>query len=266
MKIATWNVNSIRARLPRVLDWLAREAPDIVCLQETKVVDEDFPAADLQALGYGSLVYGQPTYNGVAIVSRRELQLLARGFPGQAGSGECRLLAARVADATVVSVYVPNGKEIGTPAYAHKLDWLNRLGRAIPSFAAHGEKLIIAGDFNVAPEDRDVHDPDRWRGRLLCGHEERETLAGVVGQGLIDLIRLHHPGPGPFTWWDYRGGAFHRGWGLRIDHLYASAALAELCVAADTHREERKGEKPSDHVPVVAEFREADRRGQAHRM
>ena len=255
MRIATWNVNSIRARLPRLLSWLERESPDVVCLQETKVVDELFPSSEIESRGYSCLVYGQPTYNGVAILSRHPIKPLLRGLPIEPDHVECRLLAGVIAGVSVFSVYVPNGKEVGSPAYEHKIAWLERFRGLLDVTPSLQNDMVICGDFNVAPEDRDVHNPERWRGRLLCSDEERRALSEVMDLGLVDVTRLHHPGPGPFTWWDYRGGAFHRGWGLRIDHIYASLRLAERCVKAETHREERKGERPSDHVPVVADFK-----------
>lgn len=254
MRVATWNVNSIRVRLPRLLAWLERESPDVVCLQETKVIDQHFPSSEIEARGYSCLVYGQPAYNGVAILSRYPLRPLLRGFPEEGEDGESRLLGALIEGTAVLSVYVPNGKEVGNPAYEHKLAWLDRLRNLLEHTLSIADDVVVCGDFNVAPDDRDVHDPERWQGRLLCSDAERRALSRVMDLGLVDLIRLHHPGPGPFTWWDYRGGAFHRGWGLRIDHLFASPRLAGGCVAAEAHREERKGERPSDHVPVVADF------------
>lgn len=254
MQIATWNVNSIRARLPRVLEWLERVGPDVVCLQETKVRDDQFPVAEMAARGYHALVFGQPTYNGVAILSRAPTGPVFHGFPGDDGDQERRLIATTINGITVVCVYVPNGREVGSPTYEHKLAWIYRLRSLLNDLAAPGDLLAVCGDFNVAPGDGDVHDPDRWRGQLLCSQPERTAFEDLLEWGLVDVLRHHHPGPGPFTWWDYRGGAFHRDWGLRIDHVLATKPLAERCAAVETHRDERKGERPSDHVPVVATF------------
>lgn len=254
MQIATWNVNSIRARLPRVLAWLERVGPEVVCLQETKVVDEQFPIAEMAARGYHALVFGQPTYNGVAILSRIPTGSVLRGFPGADDDQERRLIATTISGISVVCVYVPNGREVGSPAYEHKLAWMTRLRTLLRDLASRGEQLVVCGDFNIAPGDGDVHDPDRWLGQILCSPAERAVLDDLLRWGMVDVLRRHHPGPGPFTWWDYRGGAFHRDWGLRIDHILATRPLAERCTAVEVHRSERKGERPSDHVPVVATF------------
>jgi exodeoxyribonuclease-3 len=254
LRIATWNVNSVRARLPRLLDWLARSQPDVACLQETKVVDGEFPAAEVEALGYSCLVHGQKTYNGVAILTRLPVAEVARGLLDDGPEAERRLIAAEVAGITVVNVYVPNGGEVGLPKYDFKLAWLARLRAFLDAAFDPAREVLLCGDFNVAPDDRDVWDPELWRGKVLFSEPEKEALRRVVDWGLVDTLRQHHPEGGIYTWWDYRGGAFHRGWGVRIDHLFASRPLAGRCRSVEVDREVRKGPGPSDHAPVVAEF------------
>lgn len=254
MILATWNINSIRMRLPRLLDWLQRRQPDIVCLQETKVVDPDFPAEPIRALGYHCLVSGQKTYNGVAILSRSPAEDPLNVLPGDPSDEERRFLAGTFGGVRVIDIYAPNGGEVGSPKYDFKLRWYDRLRAYLESSMRPGLQLALCGDFNVAPEDRDVWDPEKWRGQILFSEPEKAALARVAGCGLTDALRLHHPEGGLYTWWDYRAGAFHRGWGLRIDHILLSASLAEKCVAVEIDRDERKGEKPSDHAPVLAKF------------
>jgi exodeoxyribonuclease-3 len=254
MRLATWNVNSVRSRLPRLLSWLERRQPDIVCLQETKVVDRDFPRAEIEATGYYCLVRGQKTYNGVAILSRHEPSQIEMALPGDPADEEARFLAATIGQVRVVDVYVPNGGEVGIDRYYFKLNWYSRLRTYLESCYRATDSFVICGDFNVAPEDRDVWDPERRRGKILFSEPEKEALRGFTAWGLVDTLRLHHQEGGIYTWWDYRVGSFHRGWGLRIDHIFASRALAPHCTAVEVDREERKGEKPSDHAPVVATF------------
>jgi exodeoxyribonuclease-3 len=254
MRIATWNVNSVRARLPRLVRWLERRQPDVVCLQETKVVDEEFPRADLEALGYHCTLFGQKTYNGVAILSREQPRDTSFGFPEEVEGAERRLVAASIGAVRVVSVYVPNGKDVEHPAYRAKLAWLERLREYLAEACAASAEVAVCGDFNVAPDERDVWDVELWRGRILFSDPERAAFQALLAAGFVDTFRLHHPEGGLYTWWDYRQGAFHRGWGLRIDHILASRALADRCVAASIDRDERKGEQPSDHAPLLAEF------------
>jgi len=256
MLLASWNVNSVRARLPRLVAWLARRQPDIVCLQETKVVDEAFPREELAESGYCATVFGQKTYNGVAILSREEPVDVTFGLPGDPPDAERRLVAATVGGVRVASVYVPNGKEVGHPAYQFKLEWLARLAEWVRANLG-AQPLVLAGDFNIAPEDADVWDVALWEGRNLFSEPEKAAFRALLAAGLVDTVRLHHPEGGLFTWWDYRQGAFHRGWGLRIDHILASRPLAARCRAAGVDRDERKGEAPSDHAPVFAEFADA---------
>jgi exodeoxyribonuclease III len=258
MKIITWNVNSLRTRLARTLALLERHQPDVVCLQETKVVDDGFPTAEIEAAGYTAATYGQKTYNGVAILSRKPLSDVRRGFPGDPVAGEARVIAGTLDGLTVLNLYVVNGQSVGSDKYRTKLAWLDALTAWLGAEGAADRPLLVVGDFNIAPEDRDVHDPERWRGQVLCSDAERERLRALVGLGLADLLRLRTEQGGLYTWWDYRDGAFHRGWGLRIDLALGSESVAGRCRAVTIDREERKattGEgKPSDHAPVIVEL------------
>jgi len=252
MKIATWNVNSIRARLPRVVSWLERRQPDIACFQETKVVDELFPAADLEALGYHCQFFGQKTYNGVAILTREEAVDVVRNLPSDGIDFDRRLLAATVGNVRVINIYAPNGREVGHPMYDVKLDWYSRLRTFLDENHEPAQNVILCGDFNIAPDDRDVWDPSIWKGKILCSDPERAVFGNLIDWGMVDTLRMHHSDEGLFTWWDYRGGAFHRKWGMRIDHILASSSLAEKCTVVEIDRDERKGPKPSDHAPLMA--------------
>jgi exodeoxyribonuclease-3 len=237
-------------RLPRLLTWLERRRPDIVCLQETKVEDAAFPAAEVSALGYRALVSGERSYNGVAVLSRAEPREVVRGLDGE--DPQRRLLLATVAGLRVLTVYAPNGGEVGSEKYAYKLAWYRRLDAFLSARLDPAEPLVLCGDLNVAPEDRDVWDPERWRGQTLCSEPEREAFRRLAAWGLRDALRVHRPEEGGlYTWWDYRAGAFHRGWGLRIDHVLLSSPLVSRLVAVEIDRDERKGPKPSDHAPVV---------------
>jgi len=256
LKLATWNVNSIKARLPRLLAFLEREVPDVVCLQETKTIDEDFPRAELAAAGYESVFHGAPTYNGVAILARDGLAEVSVGFPGDPIPAEPRIISACTGGLRVVCAYVVNGKEVGNPSYDTKLVWLDALTAWIAEAFDPGDQMVLAGDFNICPDDRDVYDPVAWRGRNLCSEPERQRLGALLGWGFTDLGRAHAgEAQGPWTFWDYRSGAFHRGWGLRIDLALGTAPVAERLSEVRVDREERKltsGEgKPSDHAPVV---------------
>jgi exodeoxyribonuclease-3 len=254
MKIATWNINSITVRLPQVLEWVKANRPDAICLQETKCVDEKFPAAAFQEIGYKAETFGQPTYNGVAILSLSPAEDVRRGLPDDDASAQKRLIAATVNGVRIVNVYIPNGQEVGSEKYQFKLEWIARLRRFFDDHCDMKKPILLCGDFNVAPEDRDVHDPVLWTGKILCSDDERAALRQVSEWGLIDLFRQHHEESGLFSWWDYRAGAFPRNHGLRIDHLWATAPLARVCVDAWIDKMPRALEKPSDHVPVVAEF------------
>lgn len=254
MLLASWNVNSIRARLPRFLAWLERRSPDVVCLQETKVVDRDFPADEIAALGYRSLCFGQKTYNGVAILSRTEPTDVQQGLPDDTPDAERRLLAATIGGVRVVNVYAPNGTALDDPRYEGKLAWYRRLRQYLEATSSPDRELVVCGDFNVAPGDRDVWEVESWRDQLLFTQPEKDALQHLVAWGLEDTLRRLHPEEQMFTWWDYRNAGFFRGWGLRIDHVLATAPLAARCTAVEVDRTERKGEKPSDHAPVLATF------------
>jgi exodeoxyribonuclease-3 len=256
VRIATWNVNSIRARLPRLLDWLPRVAADVVCLQELKVAEDEFPFFEIEALGYRAIVLGQRTYNGVAILSRGEASDVRLGLGDGVIDDQSRLVAATIDGVRVLSAYFPNGQLVGSDKWAYKLQWIRRLRAHLAATYDPGIRIAICGDFNVAPEDRDVARPEEWGGSVLCHPEARAALAELAswGGGLVDAIRLHHAGPGPYSWWDYRMLAFPKGNGLRIDHVYLTRALADHCLASWVDRNERKGKLPSDHAPVVVEF------------
>ena len=254
MKIATWNVNSIRARRERLLSWLLAQKPDVVCLQETKVRDEDFPSLDLRGAGYHSASHGQKTYNGVAILSLETPEDVESGLGGEVDDPQARAISARVGGVRVVSVYVPNGREVGSEAYDYKLEWLRRLRAFLDRGHTPSEPVVVCGDFNVAPEARDVADPPAWEGSVLFHPEVREALQDVLSWGLTDVFRQHHDEAGLYSWWDYRMLAFPKNKGLRIDHIFASQPLASRCTAAFIDRNERKGKQPSDHAPVVASF------------
>ena len=259
MKVATWNVNSVRARRERLLRWLAANQPDVLCLQEIKVTEADFPSMELKALGYHAAVFGQKTYNGVAILSRREPLEVERGFGDGLDDPQARLIAARIPDAVgrdarVVSVYVPNGQEVGSDRWRYKLEWMRRLRAWLDRRVSPTDPLVVCGDFNVAPEPRDVYDPAAWEPTVLFHPEARAALRQVCAWGLADTLRLRHEETGLYSWWDYRMLGFPKNRGLRIDLILASEPLARRCVAASIDRQERKGQQPSDHVPVVAEF------------
>lgn len=254
MKIATWNVNSINSRLPHVLDWLKAHRPDVLCLQEIKCVNEKFPAAAFQELGYQAEIFGQPTYNGVATLFTTAALDAQRGLPDDQPDAQRRLLAATINGVRIVNVYVPNGQAVGTDKYQFKLAWLVRLRKFFDEACMAQQPLVLCGDFNVAPEDRDVYDPQLWAGRILCSEPERAALHNIYDWGFSDLFRQHTTESGHYSWWDYRAGAFARNHGLRIDHLWATAPLAARCTTTWIDKIPRALPKPSDHVPVVAEF------------
>jgi exodeoxyribonuclease-3 len=253
LKIATWNVNSLRVRLPQVLEWLRRTQADVLCLQETKVTDDDFPLAACRAAGYHVAYAGQKTYNGVATLSRAPMEAVASAFPDY-GDVQKRLLAVTIDDLRVLNVYVPNGQEVGSDKYAYKLDWLRALRRLIAVELKTHPKLALLGDFNIAPEPGDVHDPQAWEGRVLFSEPERTAFRALIGTGLVDVFRNFEQPEKSFSWWDYRAAAFRRNNGLRIDHILASAALGGRCRACTIDVEPRRHEQPSDHAPVLAEF------------
>lgn len=253
MKIATWNVNSLKVRLPQVLAWLETERPDVLALQETKVTDENFPIQAIADAGYRSAFSGQKTYNGVAILSRSELKDAVTDPPGL-DDAQRRILAATVKDIRVVNLYVVNGESVDSEKYAYKLDWLRRLQLWLKEELAAHPRLIVLGDFNIAPEDRDVHDPASWEGKVLCSGPERDALRGLLDLGLSDCFRLQEQPEDQFSWFDYRAASFRRNRGLRIDLILASAPLLQQCRNTGIDLAPRAWERPSDHAPVVAEF------------
>jgi exodeoxyribonuclease III len=254
MKIATWNVNSIRAREDRVVAFLEREHPDVVCLQELKVEEKDFPFERLQEAGYHAAVLGQRTYNGVAILSRAELTAVTKGMGDDVDDPAARLIDGTVDGIRIASAYFPNGQTVGSDKYEYKLEWMSRLLHWLDRTATPDDQIILCGDFNVAPEDRDVARPEEWAGSVLCHQQARDALERLRQWGLVDVFRRHNEDGGLYSWWDYRMLAFPKGNGLRIDHIYASRPVAARSTGARIDRNERKGKKPSDHVPVIAEF------------
>lgn len=257
MRIATWNVNSLRVRLETLVQWLAQDGPDVVCLQETKVTDELFPTQALEEMGYQVVYTGQKTYNGVALVSRLPITEVLKTLPGAPPEDEKRFLSAIINGIRIINVYVPNGQEIGAPKFHYKLAWLAALEAFVCSTYSVSEALLLCGDFNIAPEARDVYDPARAEGEILFHPDERAAFSRLLTWGLQDTLRLHRPEGGLYSWWDYRAMAFRRNLGYRIDHILVTPPLAARCTAVTLERELRKLPKPSDHIPVVATFRES---------
>lgn len=253
LKIASWNVNSLKVRLPHVLAWTDVARPDVLALQETKLPDERFPVEELAAAGYHSLFSGQRTYNGVAILSRQAASDPTTDIPGLEDP-QRRILAATVDGVRIVNLYVVNGSEVGSEKFAYKLHWLDCVTRWLASEVLQHERLVVLGDFNIAPDDRDVHDPEAWREKILCSTPEREALGKILDLGLEDSFRLFPQEDKVFSWWDYRMNAFRRKLGLRIDLVLASKTMAERCRASYIDVEPRRQERPSDHAPAVAEF------------
>jgi exodeoxyribonuclease-3 len=253
MKLATWNVNSLRVRMPHLEEWLAANPVDVLALQETKLPDADFPREKLEALGLTVAFNGQRTYNGVALLARCELQAVTAGIPGF-DDEQKRVIAATVAGVRVIDVYVPNGQTVGSEKYEYKLRWLAALRGYVAAELALHPRLVVLGDFNVAPEDRDVHDPKAWEGSVLVSEPERAALRELLALGLEDVFRRFEQPERTYSWWDYRMLAFRRNAGLRIDLVLASAALAQNCDACHIDKAPRRLERPSDHAPVVAAF------------
>ena len=260
MKIATWNVNSLKVRLPHVLEWLAQNQPDVLCLQETKQEDVNFPMAVLNAAGYQTTFSGQKTYNGVAILSSAAQENIQVGIP-EFEDQQKRVLAVTVQGVRVVNVYIPNGQSLDSDKYQYKLRWLQALTAWLEAEVKAHPQLILLGDYNIAPEDRDVHDPAAWVGQVLVSEPERAAFQGLIRLGLQDSFRLFEQAEKSFSWWDYRMNAFRRNLGLRIDHILVSTPLVSSCKAVHIDREIRKGERPSDHVPVMLELQT-----QVHKM
>jgi exodeoxyribonuclease-3 len=253
VKISTWNVNSLKVRLPQVLDWLAEQRPDVLCLQETKLEDKAFPSEEIEKAGYRSQFCGQKTYNGVALLSREPAQLTASGIPDFADEQK-RMIAADVDGIRVVCAYFPNGQALDSDKYVYKLRWIEALTAWLSRELVVQPRLALLGDFNIAPEDRDVHDPKVWEGQVLCSAPEREAFRRLIGLGFADAFRRFEQPEKSFTWWDYRMLGFRRNAGLRIDHIMLSAPLAERCTGCRIDREPRKLERPSDHAPVICEL------------
>ena len=253
MKIASWNVNSLNVRLPHLLHWLAEAKPDVVALQETKLEDHKFPEDALLEAGYRSAFAGQKTYNGVAILARQAISDVQAGIPGF-DDPQKRVLAATVGDIRIIDLYVVNGEAVGSDKFAYKLRWLDAVREWLRAELAAHPKLVVLGDFNIAPDDRDVWDPKRWREKILCSTPEREAYRALLELGLSDSFRLFNDEAGQHSWWDYRLSGFERGWGLRIDLALVSDALKSRCSAAGIDREPRGRERPSDHTPVWVEI------------
>ncbi|MFK7956575.1 MAG: exodeoxyribonuclease III [Lysobacterales bacterium] len=253
MKVASWNVNSLKVRLPHVLDWLESEQPDALGLQETKLTDDNFPADAIREAGYQVAFSGQKTYNGVALITRETPEDVVTDVPNL-DDPQRRIIAATVGELRVVNLYVVNGKEVGSEKFDYKLNWLARVTEFLEAQINEHPLTVVMGDFNIAPDDRDVHDPKRWHEKILCSTQEREALLAIYDLGFADTFRLHHEDGGLFSWWDYRMGGFDRGLGLRIDLVLSSPELTEMCSAAYIDTAPRQLERPSDHTPVVAEF------------
>ena len=253
MKIATWNVNSLKVRLPQVLEWLAAHEPDVLVLQEIKQVAEAFPAEALQTAGYRGLASGQKTYNGVAVISKQAASDPVTDFPGFEDP-QRRILATTINGVRVINLYVPNGSEVGSEKYDYKLGWLAALKTFLQDELSRHDKLVVLGDFNIAPADEDVYDAEKWGDSILCSPKERAALRELLALGLTDVFRRFEQPEKSFSWWDYRAAGFRRNAGLRIDLILTSDAMTASCFKSYVDKEPRGWERPSDHAPVVAEF------------
>ena len=251
MKLATWNVNSLAVRLPQVLDWLQANPTDVLALQETKLSDDKFPAAAIEAAGYRAVWFGQKTYNGVALLTRDHALQVQKNIPGL-DDDQARVIAGTLGEVRVIGAYFPNGQAIDSDKFQYKLRWLDALREWLHSELAAHPRLVLMGDFNIAPDDRDVHDPIAWAGQVLCTPQEREHFRGLLALGLHDAFRLFEQPPKSWSWWDYRMLAFRKNQGLRIDHILVSEALRPQVSACTIDRAPRKNERPSDHAPVIA--------------
>jgi exodeoxyribonuclease-3 len=250
MRLATWNVNSLAVRLPQLLDWLGQQLPDVVVLQETKLTDDKFPQADLAAAGWQCHWFGQRTYNGVALLSRQPAVDVVRNIPGF-DDPQARVIAATVDGLRVIGAYFPNGQAPGSEKFAYKMAWLDALQAWLAAELEQHPRLVLMGDFNIAPEDRDVHDPVAWAGQIHCTPEERAHFQALCGLGLADAFRLFEQPPRLWSWWDYRNLAFRKNQGLRIDHILVSQALQPTVTACTIDKQPRRNERPSDHAPVL---------------
>ncbi len=254
MKIVTWNVNSVKARRERLLAFLARHQPDVVCLQELKLEDAAFPSLEVKAAGYDAVTFGQKTYNGVAILSRLPMSDVVRGMGDDVDDPQSRLIAATIEGVRVISAYMPNGGEITSDKWSYKLAWLARMRAHLDRNYKPETPLALCGDWNVTVDDKDVAKPAEWKDSVLCHPDARAALEHIRAFGLVDTFRTHHPDGGIWSWWDYRMLSFPKGDGLRIDHIFATPALASRSTAAVVDRDERKGKLPSDHAPVMVTF------------
>lgn len=253
MKLATWNVNSLKVRLPQVIDWLVAHQPDVLCLQEIKLINENFPINEIKAAGYESVFAGQKTYNGVAILSKRQGSNIVTAIPGLADEQK-RVIAATYGDLRVICAYVPNGENVESEKYEYKLCWLPAFTQWLKQELIDYKRLAVLGDFNIAPEDRDVYDAELWKGKVLCSEPERSAFGNMLNLGLADSFRLFEQPEKSYTWWDYRMLAFRRNQGLRIDHILLSEELCNACVTCAIDKTMRKLERPSDHAPVLVEL------------
>ena len=254
MKIATWNVNSISARLPVVLQWLEEFGPDVVLLQEIKCVDEAFPGLEIGDLGYNIAVHGQKSYNGVAILSKRPIEDVLRGLPGDDSDDQARYLEATVNDVRVASIYLPNGNPTDSDKFPYKLSWMDRLTEHGSSLLADESPVVLGGDYNVIPQDGDVHDPAAWDGDALCQPATRQRFRTMLNKGYTDAFRIHNPAPDQYSFWDYQGGAWQKDHGIRIDHLLLSPQAADRLTGSGIDRRPRGWKRPSDHTPVWIEL------------
>ena len=253
MKIASWNVNSMKVRLPHVVEWLQNHEPDVLVLQEIKQLTENFPTEALQEIGYHSIASGQKTYNGVAVISKSPATNPVTDFP-DLDDPQRRILASTVDGIRIVDLYIPNGSEVGSEKYEYKLNWLQSLRNFLEAEMQGHENVVVLGDFNIAPADADVYDPEKWGDAILCSPLEREALGKLFDLGLTDVFRKFEHPEGTFSWWDYRAAGFRRNAGLRIDLILTSDSMTERCKASYVDKEPRAWERPSDHAPVVAEF------------
>jgi len=253
MRLATWNVNSLKVRLPHLTEWVAHAKPDVICLQETKTEDAKFPGAEVEAAGYRAAYAGQKTYNGVAILATQQPTGVSVGIPGH-DDEQKRVLAATFGDTRVICLYAPNGQAVGSDKYDYKLRWYGALRAWLVEEIKRHPRLAVLGDLNVAPEDRDVHDPKAWEGQVHVSEPERQAFHSLLEIGLKDAFRLFEQPEKIYSWWDYRMMAFRRNAGLRIDHILLSDALAARCIACSIDKAPRKLERPSDHAPVLADI------------
>ncbi len=252
LKIATWNVNSLRVRLEQVLDWIKNEQPDLLALQETKIIDADFPVDAIKQLGFNVTYSGQKTYNGVALITRHPVSDPITDVPDFTDP-QRRILGVTYEGIRFFNLYVPNGERVDSEKYHYKLNWLQNVKDHLQKELSQNPNCVILGDFNIAPENRDVHDPDMWEGRILCSESERSMLSSILSTGFVDCFRIHSDEKA-FSWWDYRLNSFKRDLGLRIDHIFASGALPQKCTQCYIDKAPRGHERPSDHAPVIAEF------------